>query len=149
MVVESDSICGSRARHGVVQDDCGSLVSYCFDGKHNPRLHDVDCCLTCWPHRPSDQPLDENWLTGNLLSESVWREKVINLLLSTKGPWWSRRLVSEYFPAIDAKHPSISKFLSQFGWKSELAPERAEPCSYGDGGARTAAVQVKSIYLAL
>ncbi len=33
------------------------------------------------------------------------------------GKWWKRRLVSEYFPAIERNNPSVQQFLTMYGMK--------------------------------
>jgi hypothetical protein len=35
-----------------LHDNCEALQKRCFDGKHPPSFHNVDCCRTCWPLRP-------------------------------------------------------------------------------------------------
>jgi hypothetical protein len=41
------------------RDDCESMLSFCYDGKHVARFHEVDCCRTCWPSRPLTEAGDE------------------------------------------------------------------------------------------
>ena len=36
-----------------IRDDCASMVHFCYDGKHNAKFHEVDCCATCWDQKPS------------------------------------------------------------------------------------------------
>ena len=36
-----------------IRDDCASMVHFCYDGKHDAKFHEVDCCATCWDQKPS------------------------------------------------------------------------------------------------